>query len=226
MHTRRGLPGLGVLTAPLRVAAVGTEIAAGTALLGGHVAASMGRSLARATPDVPALARAAAGAVLEAVGGPPTRRVSGNGPRRWIEVRGLEGEHAEKIAAEVLAAVRALPGVRQAHLNPTLARVVVTVADDGPSTAALCRTVADAERPHRRQAAREHPATLPGDDALLMGRMIAATAACGCPDSPIWWPCRRRWPTTCRGCAGSWSDASGPTARMCCSASSTRPPQP
>lgn len=177
MHTRRGLPGLGVLTAPLRVAAVGTEIAAGTALLGGHVAASMGRSLARATPDVPALARAAAGAVLEAVGGPPTRRVSGNGPRRWIEVRGLEGEHAEKIAAEVLAAVRALPGVRQAHLNPTLARVVVTVADDGPSTAALCRTVADAERPHRRQAAREHPATLPGDDALLMGRMIAATAA-------------------------------------------------
>ncbi|MGZ4530672.1 MAG: hypothetical protein ACXVYA_13865, partial [Mycobacterium sp.] len=83
MSTRRGLPGLGLLTAPLRVAAVGTEIAAGTALLGGHVAASMGRSLARATPDVAALTRAAAGAVLEAVGGPPARRVSCNGQRRW-----------------------------------------------------------------------------------------------------------------------------------------------
>ncbi len=177
MSTPRGLPGLGLLTAPLRAAVVGTEIAAGTALLGGHVAASMGRSLARATPDVPALTRAAAGAVLEAAGGPPARRVSANGPRRWIEVRGLEGEHGPGIAADALAAVRAMPGVRQAYLNRTLARVVVTVADDGPSAAELCRTVAAAERRDRRRAERPVPASLPGDDALLMGRMVAATAA-------------------------------------------------
>ncbi len=177
MSTRRSLPGLGLLMAPLRVAVVGTEIAAGTALFGGHVAASMGRSLAHTTPDVAALTRAAAGAVAEAMGGPPARRVSGNGPRRWIEVRGLEGEHGSAIAADVLAAVRAMPGVQQAHLNRTLARVVVTVADDGPSVPELCRTIAGAERRDRTRAGRPLPASLPGDDALLMGRMVAATAA-------------------------------------------------
>ncbi|WP_082953217.1 cation-translocating P-type ATPase [Mycobacterium sp. E3251] len=163
-----------MLLAPLRVAAVGTEIAAGTALLGGNVAMSMGRSLVRATPDVPALTRAAASAVLEAAGGPPARRTSSNGARHWIEVRGLENEHAAAIAANVLAAVRATPGVRQAYLNRTLARVVVTVTDGGPSASALSRTVAGAEG---RRAGRHLPASLPGDDALLMGRMVAATAA-------------------------------------------------
>ncbi|OBB91577.1 cation-translocating P-type ATPase [Mycobacterium sp. 852002-30065_SCH5024008] len=163
-----------MLLAPLRVAAVGTEIAAGTALLGGNVAMSMGRSLVRATPDVPALTRAAAGAVLEAAGGPPARRTSSNGARHWIEVRGLESAQAAAIATDVLAAVRATPGVRQAYLNRTLARVVVTVADGGPSASELSRTVAGAER---RRAGRQLPASLPGDDALLMGRMVAATAA-------------------------------------------------
>ncbi|WP_156747018.1 cation-translocating P-type ATPase [Mycobacterium sp. E2733] len=163
-----------MLLAPVRVAAMGTEIAAGTALLGGTVAMSVGRSLVRASPDVPALTRAAAGAVLEAVGGPPARRTSSNGARHWIEVRGLDGAHAAAIASDVLAAVRATPGVRQAYLNRTLARVVVTVADGGPSAAELCRTVAGAERP---RAGRHPPASLPGDDALLMGRMVSATAA-------------------------------------------------
>ncbi|GAA4293257.1 cation-translocating P-type ATPase [Mycobacterium paraffinicum] len=174
MSTRRGLPGFGMLLAPLRVAAVGTEIAAGTALLGGNVAMSVGRSLVRATPDVPALTRAAAGAVFEAAGGPPARRTSSNGARHWIEVRGLESQHAAAIATDVLAAFRATPGVRQAYLNRTLARVVVTVADGGPSASALSRTVAGAER---RRGGRHLPASLPGDDALLMGRMVAATAA-------------------------------------------------
>ncbi|MGD1254705.1 cation-translocating P-type ATPase [Mycobacterium seoulense] len=177
MSTRRGLPGLGLLTAPLRVAVLGTEIAAGTALLGGHVAASLGKSLAHATPDVPALTRAAAGAMLEAAGGPPARRVSDNGQRRWIEVRGLGGEHGAAIAADVLAAIRAMPGVRQAYLNGTLGRAVVTVADDGPSASELCRAVAHAERRHGRSPGRSLPASLPGDDAVLMGRMVAATAA-------------------------------------------------
>ncbi|MDR3661227.1 MAG: cation-translocating P-type ATPase, partial [Mycobacterium sp.] len=191
MITRRGLPSSGLLTAPLRVVAAGTRMAvtaaavstaaAGSAaLLGGSIAASIGGSLARATPDVSALARAAAGMAIEAIGGPPARRISSNGPRHWIEVRGLDGEHAAAVAADVLAAVRATPGVRQAFLNHTLARLVVTLdpdAIDGPSAPELCRIVAAAERRDWARAARAHPNSLPGDDALLMGRMVAAAAA-------------------------------------------------
>jgi cation-transporting P-type ATPase I len=189
--TRPGLPGLGLLAAPMRAAAASARVAvtasavvagtaAGTALLGGNVAASMGRSLARAAPDVPALTRAAAGVAIEAIGGPPARRNSTNGPRRWIEVRGLGGKHAAAIATDVLAAVRATPGVRTAYLNYTLARLVVTVdtdAADGPSAAELSRIVARAEQRDRTRAAQQPPASLPGDDALLMARMVAATAA-------------------------------------------------
>jgi len=76
-----------------------------------------------------------------------------------------------------LAAARATRGVRQAFLNRTLARLVVTVDADGPSAAELSRIVADAERRDQTRDARQHPASLPGDDALLMGRMVAATAA-------------------------------------------------
>ncbi|MGA9675191.1 MAG: hypothetical protein WBR28_08050, partial [Mycobacterium sp.] len=132
--TRRGLPSFGLLAAPLSAAAASARMAitasavvagtaASTALLGGSVAASVGRSLARAAPDFSALTRAAAGVAVEAIGGPPARRNSTNGPRRWIEVRGLGGKHAAAIAADVLAAVRATPGVRTAFLNHTLARL-------------------------------------------------------------------------------------------------------
>ncbi len=191
MTTHRGLPGLGLLATPFRAAAAGARMAAtasavvagtaaSTALLGGSVAASAGRSLARAAPDVSALTRAGAGMAIEAMGGPPARRNSTNGPRRWIEVRGLGGKHASAIATDVLAAVRATPGVRTAFLNRSVARLVVTVessAADAPSAAELSRIVADAERRGRTRAARGHPASLPGDDALLMGRMVAAAAA-------------------------------------------------
>ncbi len=115
--------------------------------------------------------------VIEAIGGPPARRNSTHGPRRWVEVRGLDGKHASAIATDVLAAIRATPGVRSAFLNRTLARLVVTVEIEGPSAAELCRIVADAERRDRTRAPRQHPASLPGDDALLMGRMVAAAAA-------------------------------------------------
>ncbi|HZE18254.1 MAG TPA: hypothetical protein VE197_22605, partial [Mycobacterium sp.] len=153
--TRRGLPGFGLLAAPLRAAAASTRMAVtasaviagtagSTALLGGSVAASMGRSLAHAAPDVSALARATAGVAIEAIGGPPVRRNSANELRRWIEVRGLAGEHGSAIATDVLTAVRATPGVRAAFLNRTLARLVVTVETDGPSATELCRIVANA----------------------------------------------------------------------------------
>ena len=207
-----GLPGFGLLTAPLRAAAAGTRMAvtagavvagtaASTALLGGNVAASMGRSLARATPDVSALTRAAAGVAIEAIGGPPARRTSSNGPRRWIEVRGLGGEHAAAIAADVLAAVRATPGVRTGlpEPHPRAARGHPGHrAADGPSATELCRIVADAERRDRTRAARQHPASLPGDDALLMG---ADGGGRGRHCGP--WPFADRQP-----------DAAAPTARL------------
>lgn len=180
------LPGFDLAAAPLRAALAGTRrtVAAGTAvagaavgtvLLGGHAAASMGRSLSRAAPDISALTRAAAGVAVEAMGGPPARRISTNGPRHWIEVRGLGDKHGAAIATDILAAVRATPGVREAFLNRTIARLVVTVDPDGPSAAQLCRIVAGAERRHGTSDT--HPASLPGDDTLLMGRMIAAAAA-------------------------------------------------
>lgn len=157
----------------------GWGLVAGTALLGGGAATRVGRSVVSATPDIPALARAAAGVAIEAIGGPPVRRTSSNGDRRWIEVRGLRDEHAAQTAADVLAAVRATAGVRAAHLNPTLARVVVTLDTEaaGPSTAQLCRIVGDAERRAHRRLPREQPTSLPGDDAVLLGRVAAATAA-------------------------------------------------
>ena len=183
--TRRALPGSGLITAPLRAAVAGTRIVAtagvaatacSTALLGGSFA-GMRRSLAAASPDVGALTRAAAGAAIEALGGPPARRASANGARRWIEVGGLGGENGSAIAADVLAAVRAASGVRSAFLNRSVARVVVTVDADGPSLTEMCRIVADAERRTAAGAAYQQPRSLPGDDAVLMGRTVAAAAA-------------------------------------------------
>lgn len=151
-----------------------------TALSSGDVAVRMGKSLADAGPDVSSLVRATVGVAIEALGGPSSRRNSSNGPRHWIEVRGLGGEHGAAIAIDVVAAVRATPGVRTAFLNRHLARLVVTLdtdADEVPTTADLCRIVADAERIDRTRGAAEHPDSLPGDDALLMARMVAVTAA-------------------------------------------------
>ncbi|MGZ4529364.1 MAG: cation-translocating P-type ATPase [Mycobacterium sp.] len=168
----------------LTATAVAAGAAGSSALMGGSIAATIGGSLARTTPDISALTRAAAGVAIEAIGGPPARRTSSNGPRRWIEVRGLGGEHAAAIATDVLAAIRATPGVRQAYLNHALARLVVTLdadaaddADARPSVPELCRIVADAEGRQRAAAAKALPASLPGDDALLMARMMAATTA-------------------------------------------------
>jgi cation-transporting ATPase I len=188
MTARSRLPGLGLLSTPLRQAANVTRMAASAAvgavamaenaaLSGGGVAFDIGRTVARSTPDPAALTRAAAGMTVEALGGPPLRRSSTNGARRWIEVRGLGGQHAAAIAADVLASVRATPRVRGAFLNRAIARVVVTVDPDGPSAAVLCRVVADAERRTSVAAQSHQPMNLPGDDAVLVGRAAAAAAA-------------------------------------------------
>ena len=51
------------------------------------------------------------------------------------------------------------------------------VDPDGPSSADLCRVVADAERRTGAVGARPRSTSLPGDDAVLMGRTVAAAAA-------------------------------------------------
>lgn len=182
------LPGFGLVAAPLRAAVAGTRrtVTAGaavagaalsTVLVGGNPAANVGRSLSIAAQDISNLTRTAAGVAVEAVGGPPARRSCTTGPRCWVEVRGLGDTHAAAITTDVLTAVRTTPGVREAFLNRTIARLVVTVDPNGPSAAELCRIVADAERRHGTCDTRRRPVSLPGDDALLMGRMIAAAAA-------------------------------------------------
>jgi cation-transporting P-type ATPase I len=148
---RLPLPGIGLVVAPLRIAATGT----------------------RMTLDATA---SIAGMAVEALGGPPARRTSSNGPRHWIEVRGLDGENGSTLGTDVLKTLRATPGVRSASLNTAVARVVVTVADDGPLSDELCKIVEAAER--RVDATGRHRATsLPGDDAVLIARTAAAAAA-------------------------------------------------
>ncbi|OBI45471.1 cation-translocating P-type ATPase [Mycobacterium sp. E796] len=134
------------------------------------------RAVVAATSTSTALLGTAAGMAIEAIGGPPARRTSSNGPRRWIEVRGLGGEHASAVATDVLGAVRMTPGVRGVYLNRTVARLVVTVDAGGPSAVELARIVAGAEQRHRGRV-RALPASLPGDDALLVGQTMAAAAA-------------------------------------------------
>ncbi len=117
--TRWSLPGIGLVTAPLRVAAATTRMAVNT---GEHIA----------------------GMAVEALGGPPRRRASSNGRRHWIEVRGLDTDNGPAIGADVLAALRATPGVRNASLNTSVTRAVVTVrrrrADHGCALRHRCRS--------------------------------------------------------------------------------------
>ncbi|MCI4676851.1 cation-translocating P-type ATPase [Candidatus Mycolicibacterium alkanivorans] len=178
MSFRPGLPGLGgLIAAPIQLTATAVGLAGGAALLGGSTAVRVGSRALGAVPGARAVGRAAAGMAVEAIGGPPHRRISRRGARRWIEVRGLAGPDAVAIAEEVLAAVRAVPGVTDAVLNRSVARLVVTVAPEGPAEN-LSDVVADAERRARTEPARrQHPLTLPGDDSVLVARALGAAAA-------------------------------------------------
>ena len=149
---RLPLPGIGLATAPLRMATATTRLAVST-----------GATIV--------------GVAVEALGGPPKRRCSTHGSRHWIEVRGLHAENSSTIVAEVLAAVKATPGVRNASLNASVARVLITVDADGPSSAELCTVVADAERRTTGTDERQWPVSLPSDDAVLVARTAAAVVA-------------------------------------------------
>lgn len=192
MIPRPGVPGLGtLLRAPIRVTAAGVHLAVTTttavaglagsaALVGGATATRAGETMLDTVPGARTAVRAAAAMAAEAIGGPPARRSSRHGRRRWIEVRGLSGPDADAIADEVLETVRAVPGVLDAVINRSVSRVVITVAADGPAQN-LSAVVAEAERQARTQSApRHHPLTLPGDDGLLVARALgAASAAAG-----------------------------------------------
>lgn len=158
IRPRLPLPGLGVVTAPLRLAA----------------------ATARTAVSAPTVLAALA---VEAVGGAPARRCSATADRCWVEVRGLGGEHGPAIADAVLDAVRDTPGVTSAVLNRAVARVVATVDTDHPecpSPQRLCAVVAEAEQ--KFNEARQPALNLPGDDVVLIARTagaVAATAALG-----------------------------------------------
>jgi len=189
MIPRPDLAGLGtLLRAPIRATAAGLNLAVTTtttvaglagaaALIGGSTATRAGEAMLDTLPGVRTTVRAAAAMAVEAVGGPPTRRRSRHGRRYWIEVRGLSGPDADAIAERVLDAVRAVPGVVDAVVNRSVARVVITVSPHGPD-GDLADVVATAERQAgTRTADHRHPLTLPGDDALLVARVLSAATA-------------------------------------------------
>ncbi|UXA17798.1 cation-translocating P-type ATPase [Mycobacterium sp. SMC-4] len=115
-------------------------------------------------------------AVKELTGGNPSRRCWRNDNRCWVEVRGLTGDRGKALGRAVLAAVRAEPGVQTIGLNHTLARVIVSVEDNGPSLARLCQLVAEVERDTAPDVD-AGPTDLPGDGIVLAGRALAATAS-------------------------------------------------
>lgn len=184
MRTISALSGAGLLAIPLRAAAAATRYGASATLAAAGAAGAatlLGpravRNATRPLADAESLARAAVSMAREATGGPRARRSSGNGDRRWIEVRGLAGPDGPTIEAELLAALSSAAGVRTAHVNRAVGRVVVSVDADGPSTVALCRMVAEAEGRATVPIEHELPASLPGDDQVLMARTVAAVAA-------------------------------------------------
>src|SRR3954471_5801259 len=148
---RLALPGISLIAAPLRTTAATTRPAVDT-----------GVAVANMAP--------------EALGGPSRRRCSTNGERHWIEIRGLDDSETN-VGETVLSAVRATPGVREASLNTSVARVVVTVDADGPSLSQLCALVSDAERAAVSPDRRARPVSLPGDDEVLIACTAAAAVA-------------------------------------------------
>lgn len=164
---------LKLVAAPFALAASGARMAVDTTRSAAEAMADM---TVRTDPmaDLATLARTLAGVTVEALGGPRARRTSSNGPRRWIEVRGLDGTERELIGDAVLSAVWATPGVRDAVLVTPVSRILVTVSDDGPSAASLSAVIADAERSVGPTEPRSTRIGLPGDDEAVVAAAAAA----------------------------------------------------
>ncbi|HEX2283226.1 MAG TPA: hypothetical protein VHI10_00145, partial [Mycobacterium sp.] len=134
----------------------------------------------REVADVPSAVESIVRIALDNAGGPPVRRCCQRPDRAWIEVRGLREEHGEELGKAVLEALRAHPGVSAAHLNFPLSRVFVRVSEGGPSCGELCEVIGDAEEQARAQGVAARPSRapfLPGDDTLLLSRLVSAGVA-------------------------------------------------
>ncbi|MDY6997844.1 MAG: cation-translocating P-type ATPase [Actinomycetota bacterium] len=161
---------MSLLGAPFAVA---RNITAGVRA-GADLAASAATATAAGLAEDTLAATQATLAMLgEALGATPARRISSAGQTHWIDVRGLATDGA--VAETVSAALRETPGVTAAHINGPTARAVVTVTRTGPGATHLAAVVAAAEK--RCGVGREVPASLPGDDPLLAGRVTAAVVS-------------------------------------------------
>ncbi|ABG94949.1 metal cation transporting ATPase, P-type ATPase superfamily protein [Rhodococcus jostii RHA1] len=163
-------------------AAAGAAAALDATLVGTATALGVGSVLLKApvavpTPSPGAVARSVAGLAREATGGTPVRRFGSGSGRTWIEVRGLDGPHGPAVAERALSAVRAVPGVERAELHRPWSRLVVTVGPDGPSSQTLCRVVDEAETAVDTEASGRCPIDLPGDDAVLVARVVGAAVS-------------------------------------------------
>jgi len=185
------MPFLSALTTPIRIgAAAGVAVAAGNELASttanveaaARTVTGAGSSLlGGAAQSSGELARAVAGAVGEAVGAPPARRLSRQGEHYWIEVRGLDRQFTA-LAAELRARLEPIAGVTAVHVNGPLSRVLVTVAPIGqhhPRRQRLVDAVTAAEEAVRSLdpqvgIARRDPIPLPGDDAPLAAGLAGA----------------------------------------------------
>ncbi|XJF12751.1 cation-translocating P-type ATPase [Mycobacterium sp. AMU20-3851] len=121
----------------------------------------------------------AAAPLGELVGATPARRCWQGGDRSWIEVRGLDTEQHQFIAAALRRDIGGRAGVRSVQVNYPLSRVIVEVGDDlqSPRLAALCEQVAQIEDRYRNTRSAARPVDLPGDGIVLAEKAIAAAAS-------------------------------------------------
>lgn len=134
---------MGLLSTSVRVG----QFALGATLVGRDIAGHAARGASEMVhAGVSSAAATVVGTLAEAIGGPASWRTSSRRQTRWIEVRGLAGPDHTRCAEQVLGALRSTPGVEHVVLDPATARVVVTVAAEGPSVSLGIRAKARSHR--------------------------------------------------------------------------------
>ena len=168
-----------LISTPLRAAGEVTRVAAAAttavaaaathnALVGGNVASRIGASLAPTDLRRWAAPREALpwrrSADRRRVGTASAARGTGS---RCAASTQKTARRSRKRYSRHCARRRAFEAV---HVNPSVARVVVTVDAAGPSATDLRRIVANAERDLTVGSARRPSISLPGDDVVIVGR--------------------------------------------------------
>jgi cation-transporting P-type ATPase I len=162
------------LGAPLTIA---KTLATTTVACGELVGAAVTATAAGLAADTLAAAQSTLAVLGEAAGAAPARRFSSAGHTHWIEIRGLASGGGAAVAEAVTSALRDTPGVTGVRINGPTSRAVVTVTPDGPGPQRLTRVVAEAERRVGIVAPDSPSMSMPGDDALLAGRLAAAAVS-------------------------------------------------